>query len=245
MGLIRAELIAVGSELVHFSRRDTNSDWLTARLLGLGIRVGSRLAIEDDEERIAREVSAAIERSPVVLVSGGLGPTEDDRTRPGVARALGRPLVCDEKVVRALQRGFAARGYTFLPEQTRQAERPEGAVWLPNPLGTAPGFFVELERGLLFALPGVPAELRRMFDEEVASRVKSRFGVRGIAHRVFRVSRKTESSLDAAIRDLYDEPGLTVTVLARSTGLEVLATVETDDRAESTRRLDALDRRRV
>ncbi len=241
MGLIRAELIAVGSELVHFSMRDTNSDWLTARLLDLGIRVSSRLAIEDDEGRIARAVTDAMERSPLVLVSGGLGPTEDDLTRYGIARALDRVLVRDDEIVAALERGFAARGYKFRPEQARQAERPEGAAWLPNPLGTAQGFVVEHGGGLLFALPGVPGELRRMFDTEVAPRVRARFAGRKIAHRVFRVSRRTESSLDTAIRDLYDEPGLTVTVLARSTGLEVLATVETDDAEESMRRLDRLD----
>ena len=93
---MRAELIAVGSELVHFSMRDTNSDWLTERLLGLGIRVASRRAIEDDENHIAFAVSQAMERSPLVLVCGGLGPTEDDLTRAGIARLgwlLSRDLV--------------------------------------------------------------------------------------------------------------------------------------------------------
>ena len=241
MGLMRAELIAVGSELVHFSMRDTNSDWLTERLLGLGIRVASRRAIEDDENHIAFAVSQAMERSPLVLVCGGLGPTEDDLTRAGIARALDRPLVRDDAVSADLERRFRERGRRFTPEQARQAYRPEGAEWLPNPLGTAPGFVVDRDDHLVFALPGVPAELEMMFDAGVAPRVRVRFTGQTIAHRVFRVSRRTESSLDAAIRDLYGEPGLTVTVLARSTGLEVLATVETDDAAESVRRLDALD----
>jgi len=221
--------------------RDANSEWLCRRLLEIGIRVKVRTDVEDDDDLIATAVAQAVKRSAAVVVSGGLGPTEDDRTRAALARGLGVELERDEAVVAELERRFAQRGRRFTPEQARQAYRPRGAEWLPNPLGTAPGFSVDLGGVLLFALPGVPGELKSIFDASVAPRLRERVGEHALASRVFRVGGKIEPAVDTAIRDLYDDPDVTFTVLARATGLEVLVTVEAESAREARGRLDAID----
>jgi nicotinamide-nucleotide amidase len=238
---VRAEIIAVGSELVHFGMRDANSEWLCRRLLDIGIRAAVRTDVEDDDKLIANTVALAVKRSAVVLISGGLGPTEDDRTRGAVARGVGVALERDETVVAELERRFAERGRRFTPEQARQAYRPRGAEWLLNPLGTAPGFALDLGGVLLFALPGVPGELKSIFESAVEPRLRERVGEHASASRVFRIGGKIEPAVDTAIRDLYDDPNVTFTVLARSTGMEVLVTVEAKNAAEARRRLDAID----
>jgi len=234
------ELIAVGTELLDLGRPDTNSEWLTDRLLRRGARVTARTAVGDDVPRIAGQVRAALDRADLVIVSGGLGPTGDDRTREAVAAALGVPLERDAAMADALESRFRVHGRSFGDRQRSQADRPRGARWLANPVGVAPGFVVDGPGAVLVVLPGVPAELRAMFDLEVAPLVP-RGGPR--ARRVLKIAGRTESWVDERIRDLYAEPGATVTILARPEGIEVSLQVEGEDADDATSRLEALDAR--
>lgn len=239
---MKAELIAVGSELLHFGRRDTNSDWLAERLLRLGVRVGSRVLVDDEEEHIASVVVAALSRANLVLVSGGLGPTQDDRTREGLARALGVPLERDPSMVSLLESSFRQRGWGFSERKARMAERPEGSRWIVNPIGGAPGIAMEVSGRQLFALPGVPAELKAMFVDGVASLVRPSDEKHVLSRRVLKVSGRTESSVDEVVGDLYHAPGVTITLLARPASIEILLLGEGASAEESRERLDELDR---
>ena len=157
---MRVELIAIGSELVRFGRRDTNSDWLTERLEQAGIEVGARSIVDDEPQRLSAAIAAACARAEVVLLTGGLGPTDDDRTRAALASALDRRLERDPRRLERLRELYARYGRRLSQVESRQADRPAGAAWIENPLGSAAGLLVEEEGRLVAALPGVPACLR-------------------------------------------------------------------------------------
>jgi len=138
-----AEIIAVGSELLTPFRLDTNSLYLTEKLNALGIEVRFKTVVGDDRERLARVLRAALDRSNLIILTGGLGPTEDDVNREVVAEALARPLREVAAVRKSLEERFARLGRAMSPNNARQALVPEGAEWLENKKGTAPGLWIE------------------------------------------------------------------------------------------------------
>lgn len=221
---MQAELIAVGTELLDLGRRDTNSEWLTERLARAGVRVVGCALVDDDEKRIAGHVRAAVARADWVIVCGGLGPTGDDVTREGVARALDLPLERDPGMEGELRARFEARGFPFDARQARQADRPRGAVWLANPIGSAAGFLVEAGGARVAVLPGVPAELKTIYAESLAPLLGEGDAP---ARRVLKVAGRPESWVDRRVRDLYAMPRGRVTVLSGSEGVEVALQVET------------------
>src|SRR5881392_4012215 len=143
--MLTAEIIAIGSELLSSSRTDTNSLWLTDQLNRVGIDVRLKTIVGDDDARLEQVVKDAVKRSRVVITTGGLGPTEDDITRKVVARALGRRLSLDEKVLEGIRARFQSFGAKMPERNSRQAMVIAGAEVLPNPNGTAPGLFLEYE----------------------------------------------------------------------------------------------------
>lgn len=224
-----AALIAVGSELLHAGARDTNSAWLADRLERLGAVVRCRCAVDDSVERIAALVEALFERVDVVVLTGGLGPTEDDRTREALSRALRAPLVRDPERLEVLEARFRARGYRWSEAQARQAVRPEGSAWIENPVGSAPGIAFARQGHRLFALPGVPAEMTEMFESGVAPGLASGTPP---ARRTLKVAGRAESFVDELVRDLYATPGLEATILAKPSGIE-LRLAATADRPDA------------
>jgi nicotinamide-nucleotide amidase len=234
------ELIAVGTELLDLGRPDTNSEWLTERLQRAGARVTARTAVGDDVPRIAGQLRCALTSAEWVIVSGGLGPTEDDRTREAIAAALDVPLERDPAMLTALESRFRGHGRPFSDAQRVQADRPRGARWLANAVGIAPGFVVEARGAMLLALPGVPAELRAIFDQEVAPLLPRRAPRQ---RRILKIAGRTESWVDERIRDLYATPDAVVTILARPEGIEIALQVQGADPEESRTRLDELDDR--
>lgn len=217
---MNAELVTVGSELLRFGKRDGNSEWLARQLQRVGVEVTARTAVDDDLERIASVVSAAFRRADVVLITGGLGPTDDDRTREALGRALHLPLVLDESRVEQLRRLYEQYGRPLGAAETKQAQRPRGSSWIDNPLGSAAGVLVEHEGRILVALPGVPAEMRAMFSATVLPLLE-RAGLQPLRALTLKIAGHTESSLDRRLRDLYAISGLDVTVLGGVEGLEL------------------------
>jgi nicotinamide-nucleotide amidase len=239
---VDAALIAVGSELLRPGARDTNAEWLTGRLESLGARVRWRALVDDSTERIAVVTEALFGRSDLLILTGGLGPTEDDRTRPALAQALGVPSVRDPERLERLLRYFRDHGRVPSGSQARQADRPRGSEWLENPVGSAPGIAFESGSRLLFALPGVPAEMRAMFDESIAPRLRAR-AADPPARRTLRVAGRTESAVDEMLRDLYQQEGVEVTILAKPTGIELLLAASGGGAAEASSRLALLEER--
>jgi len=236
---VNAAVLAVGSELVAGLRQDGNGDWLIRRLADLGVETCWRARVEDDPGKIAGLVRRGLGDAAAVILTGGLGPTEDDRTREALALALDAPLARDPAMAETIVAMFTARGRTAGAGQAKQADRPSGAAWIANPVGSAPGILAERDGKLVVALPGVPEEMRAMFDRSVAPRLTAGVG-RSIARTTLRIAGRPESYVDERVRDLYAAEGTETTILASSGTVELLLTARAADPEEARRRVDAL-----
>jgi nicotinamide-nucleotide amidase len=235
---VKAELIAVGSEMVRSPRRDSNSAWLMQQLDRIGFEVLARCVIEDNVSEIAGQLKVALERAELVIVTGGIGPTGDDRTRQSAADALGLPLERDPKQVKQLKAMFDARGWRFRPMQESQADKPLGSTWLHNELGTAPGFWIEQGAAQLVVLPGVPCEMQWIFTHLVLPRLENS-DTGGLANCRLKVAGLSEPAVEHLITDLYTVDGLDLVILAGSSGIELQLRTVAGTRPEA---LDSLER---
>jgi len=195
--MANAEIVAIGSELLLGQIVDTNSTWMAQRLTALGVNLFYKSVVGDNPDRMKEVLTRALERSDVVITSGGLGPTQDDLTREVVAAVTGRKLVLNPHFLEQIERRFRTRGFIMTPNNERQAYMPEGAIPVDNPNGTAPSFIVEDPRGSIFVLPGVPFELKWLFDNEVAPYLRRKFSLSEIiTYRVVKVAELGESRVD-------------------------------------------------
>lgn len=240
-----AEILAIGSELLGFTRLDTNSLFLTRELLALGIGVQRKTVLPDDAQALTDAIRAALARSDVVLCTGGLGPTEDDRTVSAAAAALEVALVPDAAATRRLRQWFRRRHRPFRDMQLRQARRLASAVWLPNSLGTAAGQWSEKSGKILVLLPGPPPELEAMFLASVRPRLKARAPAVARAVRVLSIAGLGEGEVDALAAPIYRQTHNPVTTIlataAPQVELHFLATGTT--RAVAQARADRLAHR--
>ena len=215
---MNAEIIAVGSEMLTPERVDTNSLHLTRELNNLGIEVVTKCVIGDDRERLTDAIRRAISRSDILILSGGLGPTEDDLTREAVAQALDRKLAMRSDIADALERRFAQMGRKMAEINKRQAMVIEGADVLPNDRGTAPGQWVEESGSLIMLLPGPPHELKAMFERQCLPRLQRVVPPLAIRTLFMRVAGMAESDLDALIAPVYTKYQNPVTTILAAAG---------------------------
>jgi len=205
---MHAEIIAFGDEITSGQLLDTNTQWLSQRHEELGVRVLYHTTVGDDLEAMAGVFRQAIERSDVVVTTGGLGATADDLTREAIAKATGRPLVLDREVLQQIKDLFQRRQRRMAKRNEVQAMFPTGAGAIPNPHGTAPGVALEVPREgaepcRIFALPGVPTEMRGMWYQTVADAIrKAGGGQRVVRHRQIKCFGKGESDVEAMLPDL-------------------------------------------
>src|SRR5579885_298896 len=198
-----AEIIAIGSELLTPERVDTNSLIITEHLNLLGVEVVVKQVIGDDRERLTAAIRAAVERTDIVILIGGLGPTKDDVTRDAAAAALGRRLVLSLEQESVLISRFRQINRPMAKNNLRQAYLLEGAEAMPNPNGTAPGQFLSTNRGALALLPGPPRELKPMVANELLPRLRHVVPRQVIRVRNFRITGIGESDLDTLIAPIY------------------------------------------
>jgi len=217
-----AEIIAVGSELLTPYRLDTNSLFLTEKLNTLGIEVRFKTVVGDDKERLAAVLRAALERSRLVILVGGLGPTGDDLNRDVVAEVLARPLQEVPAIRQRLEERFVRLGRKMSDNNLRQAMVPEGAEWLDNKNGTAPGIWLEQDGITIVMLPGPPRELEAMFESACLPRLARVATGDRLRSRVYKVVGLVESEVDqriASIYKTYQNPS--TTILATPGAIEV------------------------
>jgi len=239
--MLTAEIIAVGSELLTPFRTDTNSLWLTDRLNTAGIEVKLKTVVGDDDARLEETIRDALKRSGVVVLTGGLGPTEDDITRKITARALSRRLLLDEKVLEELRAKFLHWGRKMPEINARQAMVIEGAEVIPNPNGSAPGMYLEHEGRVVVLLPGPPRESKPMFEERVMPRLAERAGGLRVVRRVLRVSGLGESAVDERIAPVYTQyKNPQTTILFNNSEIEIHLTAQGKSEAEAELLLDGL-----
>ena len=229
-----AEIIAVGSELLTPERLDTNSLYLTAELNNLGVEVTGKCVVGDNRGRLAQTVAQAMRRSSIVVLTGGLGPTEDDVTREAVAQAIGHQLVFHADIAEALERRFAAIGRKMSEINKRQAFVIEGAEVLPNDRGTAPGQWVPWNGSVAVLLPGPPHELKAMFEQQCLARLQGIVPRQAIRTAFLRVTGMPESDLDALIAPVYQKySNVATTILAANGDLQVHLRARCDTEGEA------------
>jgi len=231
-----AEIIAVGSELLTPQRVDTDSLYLTGKLNYLGVEVVRKSIVGDDRKRLANVILSALESAQIVILTGGLGPTEDDVTRDSVALALGRGQTFRPEIGDWLEQRFARMGRKMAEINKRQAFVIDDAVALPNPNGTAPGQWIEHHGRILMLLPGPPRELEPMFEKECMPRLEAKLPKQAIRARFYRVAGMGESDVDALISPVYTQYSNPVTtILAGPSDIQVhlRARAQTEAEAEA------------
>lgn len=206
---MNAEIIAIGSELLTPWRQDTNSLHVTERLNQLGVNVTFKTIVGDRPKHLVDAVRNALRRTDVIVVMGGLGPTEDDLTREAVAEALKVGIKRNPELIAHLYTRAAQRRMTMTRNNEKQADVIEGAVVLENPNGSAPGQWLDTvygkHRKLVLLLPGPPSELKPMFDEQCVPRLRDALPARFIATRVLKAALIGESACDARIAPIYTQ----------------------------------------
>lgn len=215
---MNAEILAVGSELLTPQRIDTNSLYLTHKLNDLGVEVVAKAVLGDDRARLSAAIEQARSRCRLVILTGGLGPTEDDLTREAVADACHLQLVFHQQVLDGIEARFQAARRTMASINRRQAYILEGAEVLPNARGTAPGQWLADPAGVLILLPGPPHELKPLFETECLPRLRQILPPRQIVTRVLRVTGLPESDLDQRISPIYSRYTNPVTTILAAPG---------------------------
>ncbi len=219
---MQAEVIAVGSELLTPAKIDTNSLYLARKLGERGIPLVRKSVVGDDRQRLAAEIARARERSGLVILSGGLGPTLDDLTREAAADATGRALALRESIVRDIEERFRRFGRPMAEVNKRQAYVLDGAEILPNPRGTAPGQWLEEGVGILVLLPGPPRELEPLFEASCLPRLEGRAPAARYCTSVLRVTGIGESDLEQRIAPIYaGADGIETTILSAPGDVQV------------------------
>ncbi len=202
---LAVEILATGDELLTGQVVDTNSPWLMDRLWDLGLMVRRKTLVGDDRRDLADALRETSARADLVVVSGGLGPTEDDLTSEVVASVMGAPLEVHQPSLEAVRERFRKLGRTMTPNNEKQARFPRGATVIPNRLGTAPGFLAPLGRAEVVCLPGVPVEFRGLCLEAVVPRIAARLG-EVPASRLVKLFGVPESHADDSMRPIMDDP---------------------------------------
>ena len=217
-----AELLSIGAELLLGETVDTNAAFLGGEMATLGLPLRSIRMLPDEREVLRNAFADARSRSQVVLATGGLGPTHDDLTREGLADALGEELGTDAGLLEVLEKRFAAFG-PMPAANRRQAQVVPSAEPLPNPIGSAPGWWVDREGVVVALMPGVPSEMRRMWAEQVRPRLEGRFGLPPLAIRTVKAFGIGESAMAERMGSLLSSPpaGVDVGIYARDDGVHV------------------------
>lgn len=232
----QAEIIAIGSELLTPQRVDTNSLLVTEQLNLLGVELVRKQVIGDERERLAEAIGEALKRSHIVILMGGLGPTEDDVTRDAAAAATGRKLVLSLEQESVLINRFRQLHRPMAKNNLRQAYVLEGAEVMPNPQGTAPGQYLSTEHGALALLPGPPRELKPMLVNELIPRLRHVVPPQVIRVRTFRITGMGESDLDTLIAPVYTNyknPSTTILFSLGDLFVHLRATADTEEQADA------------
>ena len=239
--MIKACIVSIGNELLNGHTTDTNCPHICGRLLSIGIPVVSVYTVGDDIKQIVRSLKRAAEDADIVIVTGGLGPTDDDITRHAFAELLGVKLQVKPALLKDIRKFFADRRLPMPEKNTIQACVPKGASALENPFGTAPGIFAKTKKNLFFAMPGVPVEMKEMLEKSVLPRLAQRRGAGFTIIKKVRCFGAGESALAEKLGDLMirgRNPLINITVSGGVITLHVVASAGTKKQAEQMAQKD-------
>jgi len=231
---MRAEIVTTGTELLLGQIDDTNATYLARQLRDLGIDLFFRSTVGDNEARIAQVLELAMARADLVIMTGGLGPTVDDVTREAASIATNRPLVLYPDLLAQIEAFFDRFGSTMSENNRRQAFLPKDCIPVENPVGTAPGFIVEDERGTIITLPGVPREMRYLMKQTIVPYLQQQLGQQDVlVTRILRTVAVGESHIDRTISDLERSSNPTVGLSAHPGQTDVRIVAKASTRAEA------------
>ena len=240
---MKAEIIAVGTELLMGETADTNSAWLAQHMPLVGLELRWITIVGDDMERLTEALDRAWRRSEYVFTMGGLGPTEDDLTRNAIARMLGEPLSSDPKLVQWLEERSRNRSTPLSTGNLRQTMVVPSATPVPNSMGSAPGWWVERDGKVLITMPGPPNELMEMWNTQLQPRLQAQVAGSVVRTRTFKTIGLNESAVDEMVKHLYGTDGLDLGCYAKSDGIYLRAIAKADSEASALAVLGVLDGR--
>ena len=241
---MKAEIIAIGSELLLGQLVDTNSSYIAKRLAENGIELIRTSTVGDDLSLIEEVLREAIQRSSIVITTGGLGPTEDDLTREGVAKVFQRSLVFQPHLMEQIEAMFKRRGFRMAENNRKQAYIPEGAIQIENLKGTAPGFIMEYPRGSIISIPGVPFEMEYLMENTVIPYLRKQFDLKHeiIRYKVLRACGLGESAIGLQIKDLMKEGNNpSVGTLASLGDIKIRITAKANHPEEATKMIQRVE----
>jgi len=240
---VKAEILSIGTELLLGQIVDTNANFLAQQLPALGLDLYYVSQIGDNLQRLADAFERGLERSDVIITSGGLGPTEDDLTREAIAQVMGEQLEIQPHLEEELRAFFVRRGRTMPERNVKQATTIPSGSYLPNPVGTAPGWWVERSGKVIVSMPGVPHEMHKMWEEQAQPRLARLITGGVIVSRTLKLVGIGESHAEEALGDLTHSPNPTLATYAKSDGIHLRLTAKAAARAEAERQLDEFEPR--
>jgi len=241
---MKAEIIAIGSELLLGQIVDTNSSYIAKRLAENGIELVQTTMVGDDLQRMKEVIKEATNRSQIVITTGGIGPTEDDLTREVIAEVFQRPLTFQPHLMEQIETLFKKRGFRMAENNRKQAYIPEGSIPIENPKGTAPGFIVEHSNGSIISIPGVPPEMEYLMENTVIPYLRKRFDLKHevIQYRVLRACGLGESAIGLQIKDLMKESrNPSVGTLASIGDIRIRITAKSDNPEEASNLIQKME----
>lgn len=241
---ITAEVIAIGTELLLGEITDTNSVYLARQLRNLGMNLFYMTTVGDNQQRIADAIRLAFSRADVVITCGGLGPTVDDMTRQSVADATERDLVFQQALYDQIAARFATYKVTMTSNNNRQAYLPADAIAIENPVGTAPSFIVEHGHNTVISLPGVPREMKYLFETRVIAYLRDKYDLGIIKARILKTAGIGESTLDDLLGDeILNHANPSIGLAAHHGIIDIRMTAKADTEAAADTMLDQMERR--
>lgn len=239
---MQAEIITIGTELLLGQIADTNAAYLARQLAEIGLNIHRKTTVGDNELQIAQAVRSALHRSDVIITSGGLGPTVDDKTREAVATATNRKLVLNQGLLEHIEEFFRKRGREIGENNRRQAYLPRNAIPIHNPVGTAPGFIVKHRDRYVISLPGVPRELYHLTEHSMLPFLQQELELQAtIKNRILRTAGIGESNIDRLIGDLEESANPTVGLAAHTGSVDIRISAKATDEDRAHRLLDEME----
>jgi nicotinamide-nucleotide amidase len=233
---MKGEILSVGTELLLGELVDTNAPYLAGTLSQVGIDVYFISQVGDNQQRLLQVLQRGWDRSDLIVISGGMGPTGDDLTREAIAELLGEEMVLQPDLEAELRAFFSRRGRVMPERNVKQATLIPSATALPNPIGTAPGWWVERDGRVIVAMPGVPVEMKRMWEEDALPRLRKTAGGAVILSRTLKTLGIGESAVEEELREMTGLANPTVATYAKQDGVHVRITAKASDE-DSARRM--------